>query len=170
MYGTIDTLWLIEAIVSILMKVLRWWRTISHFFLRICCIVDVIVHFIWMRGIALFSIHFIHVSTSFFIQSQNWVYIFPHISPSRSLCPWPTFYPSWEYYCTGFECLTRREENAAVMCAGQSRAVFLRKCTIRHSSAMSSHSQNVWAHISASRWAHAVRTKQSCVRTNEGFV
>ena len=50
MYGTIDTLWLIEAIVSILMKVLRWSRTISHLFLRICCIVDGTVHFIWMRG------------------------------------------------------------------------------------------------------------------------
>ena len=50
MYGTIDTLWLIEAIVSILMKVLRWSRTISHLFLRICCIMDDIVHFIWMRG------------------------------------------------------------------------------------------------------------------------
>ena len=115
MYGTIDTLWLIEAIVSILMKVLRWSRTISHLFLRICCIVDDIVHFIWMRGcinnyphpvcgidryqfkkkthlymIALFSIHFIHLSTSFFFQSQNSVYIFLLISPSRSLCPWPT--------------------------------------------------------------------------------
>ena len=42
--------WLIEAIVSILMEVLRWSRTISHLFLRICCIVDDIVHFIWMRG------------------------------------------------------------------------------------------------------------------------
>ena len=50
MYETIDTLWLIEAIVSILMKVLRWSRTISHLFLRIYCIVDDIVHFIWMRG------------------------------------------------------------------------------------------------------------------------
>ena len=50
MYGTIDTLWFIEAIVSIFMKVLRWSRTISHLFLRICYIVDDIVHFIWMRG------------------------------------------------------------------------------------------------------------------------
>ena len=50
MYGTIDTLWLIEAIVSILMKVLRWSRTIFHLFLRVCCIVDDTVHFIWMRG------------------------------------------------------------------------------------------------------------------------
>ena len=50
MYGTIDTLWLIEAIVSILMKVLRWSRTISQLFLRICCIVDEIVHFVWMPG------------------------------------------------------------------------------------------------------------------------
>ena len=50
MSGTINTLWLTEAIVSILMKVLRWSRTISHLFLRICCIVDDIVHFIWMRG------------------------------------------------------------------------------------------------------------------------
>ena len=50
MHKTIDTLWLIEAIVSILMKVLRWSHTISHLFLRICCIVDDIVHFIWMRG------------------------------------------------------------------------------------------------------------------------
>ena len=49
MYETIDTLWLIEAIVSILMKVLRWSRTISHLFLRIYCIVDDIVHFIWMH-------------------------------------------------------------------------------------------------------------------------
>ena len=49
MYGTIDTLWLIEAIVSILMKILRWSRTISLLFLRIFCIVDDIVHFIWMR-------------------------------------------------------------------------------------------------------------------------
>ena len=32
------------------MKVSRWSRTISHLFLRICCIVDDIVHFIWMRG------------------------------------------------------------------------------------------------------------------------
>ena len=56
--------------------------------------------------IALFSIHFIHLSKSFFFQSQNSVYIFPHISPSRSLCPWPTFCPSWEYYCAGFECRT----------------------------------------------------------------
>ena len=31
--------------------------------------------------IALFSIHFIHLSTSFFFQAQNSVYIFPHISP-----------------------------------------------------------------------------------------
>ena len=107
MYGTIDTLWLMEAIVSILMKVLRWSRTIAHLFLRICYIVYDIVHFKWMRGcinnyphpicgiyryefkkkenlymIALFSIHFIHLSTSFFFQSQNSVYIFPHISPS----------------------------------------------------------------------------------------
>ena len=50
MYGTIQTLWLFETIVSILMKVLRWSRTISHLFLRICCIVDEKVHFIWMRG------------------------------------------------------------------------------------------------------------------------
>ena len=98
---------------SILMKVLRWSRTIFHLFLRICCIVDDIVDFIWMRGciknylhpvcaidryqlkqkkkhlymIALFSIHFIRPSTSFFFQLQNSVYIFPHISPSRSLYP-----------------------------------------------------------------------------------
>ena len=38
------------AIAFILMKVLRWLRTKSHSFLRICCIVDDIVHFIWMRG------------------------------------------------------------------------------------------------------------------------
>ena len=50
MYGTIDTLWLIETIVSILMKVLRWSRTISHLFLRIFCIMDDLVHLIWMRG------------------------------------------------------------------------------------------------------------------------
>ena len=131
MYGTIDTLWLIEAIVSILMKVLHWLLTISHLFSRISCIVDDIVHFIWMRGcinnyphpicgidryklkkkthlymIALFSIHFIHLLTGFFFQSQNSVYIFPHISPSRSLFPWPTFCPSWEYNCAGFECRT----------------------------------------------------------------
>ena len=49
MFGTIDNLWLIEAIVSIIMKVLSWSRTVSHLFLRICCIVDDIVHFIWMR-------------------------------------------------------------------------------------------------------------------------
>ena len=49
MYGTIVTLWRIETIVSILMKVLRWSRTISHLFLRICCIMDDWVHFIWMR-------------------------------------------------------------------------------------------------------------------------
>ena len=130
-YGTYDTPCLIEAIVSILIKVLRWLGIISHLFLRIRCIVDAIVHFIWMRGcinnyshpvcgidryqfkkkthlymIALFSIHFIHLSTSFFFQSQNSVYIFPYISSSRSLCPWPTFCPSWEYYCTGSECRT----------------------------------------------------------------
>ena len=69
-----------------------------------------------------------------------------------------------------FKAYTRREENAAVMCAGRSRAVFLRKCSIWHSSASSSRSQNVRAHISASRRAHTVRTKQSCVRTNEGFI
>ena len=56
--------------------------------------------------ITLLSIHFIHLSTSFFFQSQNSVYIFPHIYPSRSLCPWPTFCPSWEYYCAGFKCRT----------------------------------------------------------------
>ena len=132
MYGTIDTLCLIAVIVSIIMKVLRWSRTISHLFLRICYIVDDIVNFIWMRGcinnyphtvcgfdryqlkkknahlymIALFSIHFIHLSTSFFFQSQNSDYIFPYISPFRRLCPWPTFCPSWEYYCAGFECRT----------------------------------------------------------------
>ena len=50
MYGIIDTLWLIEVIVSILMKFLRWSRTISHLFLRICCMVDEILYFIWMRG------------------------------------------------------------------------------------------------------------------------
>ena len=50
MYGIIDTLWIIEAIVSILMKVLHWSRTISHLFLGICCIVDDIVHYIWMQG------------------------------------------------------------------------------------------------------------------------
>ena len=49
MYETIDTLWLTEAIVSKLMKVLRWSRTISHLFLRVCCTVDDIVHFMWMR-------------------------------------------------------------------------------------------------------------------------
>ena len=129
MYETIDTLWLTEAIVSKFMKVLRWSRTISHLFLRVCCTVDDIVHFMWMREcinnyphpvcgidryqvkkkethlyiIALLSIHFIHLSTSFFFQSQNSVYIFPHISPLRSLCPWPTFCPSWEYYCAGLE-------------------------------------------------------------------
>ena len=131
MYGAIDTLWLIEAIVSILMKVLRWSRTISYLFLRICCIVDDIVHFIWMRGCInnyphpvcgihryqfkkkhiskwspCFQCTLSHPSTSFFFQSQNSYYKFPHISPSRSLCPWPTFCPSWEYYCAGFECRT----------------------------------------------------------------
>ena len=45
-------------------------------------------------------IHFVHLSTSFFFQSQNSVYIFPHIFPSRGLCPWPTSCPSWEYHCT----------------------------------------------------------------------
>ena len=50
MYGTVDTLWHIEAIVSIFIKVLHWSRIISHLFLRIWCIVDDIVHFIWMRG------------------------------------------------------------------------------------------------------------------------
>ena len=130
MYGTIDILWLIEAIFSILMKILRWSRKVSHLFLRIRCIVDDIVHFILMRGcinnyphpvcgidryqikknssliITLFSIHFIHLSTNFFFQSQNSVYIFSHISLSRSLCPWPMFCPSWEYYFAGFECRT----------------------------------------------------------------
>ena len=138
MYRTVDTLWLIEAIVSILMKVLRWSYVysslhifLSHLFLRMCCIVDDIVHFIWMRVcinnyphpvcgidcyqfkkkthlymITLLSIHFIHLSTSFFFQSQNSVYVFPHISVSRSLCPWPTFCSSWEYYCASFECRT----------------------------------------------------------------
>ena len=33
------------------------------------------------------------------------LYISPYISFS-SLCPWPTFCPSWEYYCAGFECRT----------------------------------------------------------------
>ena len=50
--------------------------------------------------------NFIHLSTSFYFQSQNSVYTFPHISPPQSLCPWPTFCPSWEYYCAGFECRT----------------------------------------------------------------
>ena len=101
MYGTSDAPWLIEAIVSILMKVLRWSRTISHLFLRICCMVDDIVHFIRMRGcinnyphpvcgndryqfkkkihlymIALFSIQFIHLSTILkvilHIKGRNW--------------------------------------------------------------------------------------------------
>ena len=35
-----------------------------------------------------------------FFQSQNSVYIFPHIFPSRGLYPWPTSCPSWKYYCT----------------------------------------------------------------------
>ena len=50
MYGTMDTLWLVEAIVSILIKVLHWSRTTSHLFSGICYIVDDIVHFIWIRG------------------------------------------------------------------------------------------------------------------------
>ena len=126
MYGTIDTLWLIEAIVSILTKVLRWSRTISHLFLRICRIVDDIVHFIWMRGCINNYPHPVcgidryqfnkktHISTwspcfqytLSTCQSQNSDYIFPCISPFRSLCPWPTFCTSWEYYCAGFECRT----------------------------------------------------------------
>ena len=65
---------------------------------------------------------------------------------------------------------TWREENAAVMCAGRSRAVTLRKFSTGHSSASSLRSQNVRAHISASRRAYTVWTKQSCVRTNAGFV
>ena len=31
-------------------NVLRWLHTISHLFLHICCIVDGIVHFVWIRG------------------------------------------------------------------------------------------------------------------------
>ena len=45
-------------------------------------------------------IHFVHLSTSFFFQSQNSVYIFPHIFASRGLCPRPTSCPSWEYHWT----------------------------------------------------------------------
>ena len=88
---------------------------------------DGIVYFIWMRGwinnyphcvcgiyryqflkekhhfsrwSPCLPIHFIHLSTSFFFQSRNSIYIFPHIFPSRGLCPWPTSCPSWEYHCT----------------------------------------------------------------------
>ena len=108
-------------------NILHWLHTISYLFLRICCIVDGIVHFIWIRGWVnnypysvcgiyhyqfkkekhhfstcspCLPIHFVHLSTSFFVRSQNSVYIFPHIFPSRGLCPWPTSCPSWEYYCT----------------------------------------------------------------------
>ena len=85
-----------------------------YFYIGICCIVDGIVHFIWMRGRVdnyprsvyetyryqflkekhfatwspCFPIHFDHLSTSFFFQSQNSVYIFP----SRGLCPWRIIY------------------------------------------------------------------------------
>ena len=88
---------------------------------------DGIVHFIWIRrwvnnyphsvwGIYHYQfqkeknnfctcspclpIHFVHLSRSFFFQSQNSVYILPHIFPSRGLCPWPTSCPSWECHCT----------------------------------------------------------------------
>ena len=100
---------------------------------HICCIVDGIVHFIWMRGwvnnyphsvcaiycyqfkmkniISLYDLlvfqYTLSTSTSFFFQSQNSVYIFPHIFTSRNLCRYPMSYCSWEYHYAGFECRTR---------------------------------------------------------------
>ena len=92
-----------------LWKVLHWLHTLCHLFLHVCCIVDGIVHFIWMRGwvnnyphsvygiycyqfkkekhhfstSSCFPIHFIHLNNLFLPVTKFSLYISPYISFSR---------------------------------------------------------------------------------------
>ena len=91
-------------------NVLHWLHTISRLFLHICCIVDGIVHFIWMRGWVnnyphsvsgihryqfkkeehhfstwspSFPIHFVHLNKLFLPVTKFILYISPYIYFSR---------------------------------------------------------------------------------------
>ena len=117
-----------------LWKVLHWLHTLCHLFLHVCCIVDGIVHFIWMRGWVnnyphsvygiycyefkkekhnfstsspCFPIHFIHLNKLFLPVRKFSLYTSPYISFSRLVPIIYTYCSFSEYHYAGFKCRTR---------------------------------------------------------------
>ena len=108
-------------------NVLLWLYRIFHSYLHTCCIVDGITLYefegesITIRTLSvefivinfnkknIISLHDLLVcqytlstcqQTLSFNHKIQYINIFPRIFPSRSLCPWPTSCPSWEYHGT----------------------------------------------------------------------
>ena len=109
-------------------NVLRWLHTISHLFLHICCLVDGIVHFIWIQGWVNnyphsvcgiyyynlkknISLHVLIVcqytlstcqQASSFRHKIQFIYlpIYFLLRAWPTSCPWLTSCLFWEYHCT----------------------------------------------------------------------